>query len=102
MKIENLDVNSSNLSCDRLVPFTNETTVDLQNSINNCLSDKGLYSDIVCPHCGAKHFTIGLSFCTAVYYPPVYKDGVNMNLGQNTVTTNYQCLNCNKFWTEES
>jgi hypothetical protein len=33
---------------------------------------------------------------TCVYYPPIYKDGVNINPDRNTCTTHCTCLNCGK------
>jgi hypothetical protein len=34
--------------------------------------------------------------CTAVYYPPVYQNGVNINPDRNVSTTHCICLNCGK------
>ena len=66
---------------------------------------------IKCPHCGASHYSEGPSMCTAVYYPPIWKDGVNTNPDMNTTTTEAHCCEChydfvikeqgNKRWTEE-
>ena len=50
----------------------------------------------VCPHCGQSYFTMGLTFTTATYYAPVYKDGVNINPDRNITTTEYMCCNCGK------
>jgi hypothetical protein len=36
-----------------------------------------------------------MSTCTAVYYPPVWKDGVNINPDRNTTTTKAHCYECN-------
>ena len=51
-------------------------------------------SDIKCPYCGESYYTIKESLSTCVYYPPVIKDGVNINPDRNTSTTRCRCLNC--------
>ena len=66
---------------------------------------------IKCPHCGASHYSEGPSMRTAVYYPPVWKDGVNINPDRNVTTTEAHCYECNydfiiklcgeEVWTEE-
>lgn len=53
-------------------------------------------SDIKCPHCGVSYYTIEESLSTCVYYPPIIKDGVNINPDRNKTTTRYRCLNCQK------
>lgn len=49
-----------------------------------------------CPHCGESYYIELYSECTAVYYPPIYKDGVNINPDKNKSTTHYKCMNCRK------
>lgn len=49
-----------------------------------------------CPHCGESYYMENYSTCTAVYYPPIYKDGVNINPDRNTTTTHCTCMNCGK------
>lgn len=56
-------------------------------------------SDIKCPHCGESYYTIKESLSTCVYYPPIIKDGVNINPDRNTITTCCECLNCHKEFT---
>ena len=66
---------------------------------------------IICPHCGASHYSESYSSCTAVYYPPIWKNGVNVNPDMNITTTRAHCYECNydfiikyqngKVWTEE-
>lgn len=51
---------------------------------------------IRCPHCSESYYIENYSECTAVYYPPIYKDGVNINPDRNTTTTHYTCMNCGK------
>ena len=66
---------------------------------------------IKCPHCGASHYSTGSCMRTAVYYPPIWKDGVNTNPDMNITTTEAHCCECHydfkikeqydKIWTEE-
>jgi hypothetical protein len=39
------------------------------------------------------------STTTAMYYPPIYKDGVNINPNRNITTHTCQCMACNKEFT---
>ena len=50
---------------------------------------------VKCPTCGASYYMERYSVSTAMYYPPVYKDGVNINPDRNITTTVCQCINCN-------
>lgn len=50
----------------------------------------------LCPHCGESYYRELQSISTAKYYPPIYKDGVNINPDRNTTTTECECLNCGK------
>ena len=49
---------------------------------------------IRCPQCGATYYKERYSVCTAMYYPPIYKDGMNINPDGNITTTICLCLNC--------
>ena len=49
-----------------------------------------------CPHCGKSYYRENYSTTTAMYCPPIYKDGININQNRNTTTTHCTCLNCNK------
>ena len=51
---------------------------------------------IRCPHCGESYYMENHSMSTAVYYAPIYKDGVNINPDRNTTTTYCTCMNCRK------
>lgn len=51
-------------------------------------------SKIVCPNCGESYYTEKYSTRTAVYYPAVWKDGVNQNPDGNVTTTYCECINC--------
>lgn len=52
--------------------------------------------NITCPHCGVSHYMELYSTSTAMYYPPTYKDGVNINPDMNKAITHCECLNCGK------
>lgn len=52
-----------------------------------------------CPHCGESYYQENYTTITAVYYPPIYKDGVNINPDRNQSTTYCTCLNCGKNFT---
>lgn len=57
---------------------------------------------IVCPYCEKSYFQQGATMTTAVYYPPVWKDGVNINPDRNVSTTTCYCLECgNRFYVQE-
>ena len=49
-----------------------------------------------CPYCNESYYEEGVTTVTAVYYIPIYKDGVNINPDRNARTTNCHCLNCGK------
>lgn len=51
---------------------------------------------IKCPHCGESYYMEHYSTTTAVYYPPIWKNGVNVNPDRNTTTTYCTCMNCHK------
>lgn len=51
---------------------------------------------IRCPHCGESYYMEKYSACTAMYFPPIYKDGVNINPDKNITTTHCTCMNCKK------
>ena len=88
------------LTCDRLTPFTNETTCELSvdHLMNMAEGGKGIYDSIKCPKCGAKYFTVGPSVSTLAYYPPIIKDGVNINPDRNKAVTTYTCCECGHRW----
>lgn len=92
---------SINISCDRLTPLSNETTCELTvEHLLNIIEGDSLYAGIECPKCGAKHFEVGPSNCTAVYYPTIIKDGVSINPERNSYTTSYTCCECGHRWEE--
>lgn len=54
---------------------------------------------VKCPHCGASYYQELYATVTAVYYPPIYKNGVNINPDQNAAITYCRCLECGKDFT---
>lgn len=67
-------------------------------SIANPLS-KGLFDDIQCPYCGAKHFRLGATMTAAIHIPTVIKDGKVVPHGNAPRTTQCTCLECDKNFT---
>lgn len=67
--------------------------------IDNMVDLKPLRGNAKCPHCGESYYIEKYSTSTAVYCPPIYKDGVNINPDTNTSTTYCECLNCHKGFT---
>ena len=55
-------------------------------------------SDIKCNKCGASYFIELYNTTTAVYYPPIYKNGVNINPDKNITTTVCRCCECNNIF----
>lgn len=53
-----------------------------------------MFENIVCPNCGVSYFQEGATMTTAVYYPPIWKDGININPDRNVSTTECKCINC--------
>lgn len=49
-----------------------------------------------CPHCGESYYMENHSRSTAMYFPPIYKNGVNINPDRNITTTYCTCMNCGK------
>lgn len=97
-----LDITDSlaTISCDRITPFTNETTCELNvdHLMNMVEGAGGIYNNIKCPKCGAKYFEVGSSYCTLVNYPTIIKDGVNINPNRNKSVTTYTCCECGHRW----
>lgn len=49
---------------------------------------------IKCPKCGESYFQEKYTVATALYCPPVWKNGVQINTDRNYYTTTCQCLVC--------
>lgn len=54
---------------------------------------------IKCPYCHASYYIDNYQTVTAMYYPPIYKDGININPDGNVFTHNCTCCNCGKNFT---
>jgi len=52
--------------------------------------------NIRCPYCNKSYYKEGLSTATAMYFQPIYKDGININPDKNIHTVECKCLNCGK------
>lgn len=69
---------------------------DFAHTTINAVNDIDVKINYLCPHCGESYYMENYSTTTAVYYPPIYKDGVNINPDRNTTTTHCTCMNCGK------
>ena len=76
---------------------TAEKNIYLTPTANNCVVKP--FQNVRCPHCGENYYQENYTTTTAVYYPPIYKDGVNINPDRNQSTTFCTCLNCGKEFT---
>ena len=54
---------------------------------------------IRCPYCNESYYREGVTMSTASYYPPIIKNGVNINPDRNIHSTYCKCLNCGKSFT---
>lgn len=99
-EIPNLS-NKPFISISKLVKNSEEITIFSLKEYNNVnakvvsIELQELHSSIIkCPKCGESYYTVMHGMTTAAYYPPVYKDGVNINPDRNKSTTHYRCCNC--------
>lgn len=60
--------------------------------------DFKLYKEIKCPNCGKSYYQISGEIRTCCYYPPIIKDGININPDRNISTVTCRCLECNKYF----
>ena len=88
------------ITCDRLTPLSNEVSHNLQKSMEFEADQFSVYSGIKCPDCNSTHFMVGHSYCTLVNYPPIIKDGININPDRNKSVTTYTCFECGHTWEE--
>ncbi len=72
--------------------------LDCKTSTCECVNTvyKQPKGEQVCPHCGDSYYMENYGITTAVYYPPIYKDGVNINPDRNKTSVNCTCMNCHK------
>lgn len=54
---------------------------------------------IRCPQCKQSYYVEKFTASTAVYYPPVYKNGVNINPDKNITAHYCRCCNCGNEFT---
>lgn len=100
VSIEDLQ-NPVDITCDTITHLQNEHALNGVTS-GEVVSDafyvklSPLIDNVKCPHCGASYYTELYSTSTVVYYPPIYKDGVNINPDMNQTTRHCRCLACNK------
>lgn len=58
--------------------------------------------DVKCPKCGESYYMVNYSTRTAAYYPPIFKDGVNVNPDGNIETMVCYCLHCHHEFTYQT
>lgn len=114
----------TDITCDTLIPRNNEHTLNemvwtesenisdafyiktaderLAEVLDNMIAElePNPLTDKRCPHCGESYYSPEGAYTTALYCPPIYKNGVNINKMKNTVTEHYHCYACGKDWTE--
>lgn len=49
---------------------------------------------IKCPKCGESYYTELYITTTTAYYPPIYKNGININPDRNKSIRHCECCNC--------
>ena len=73
----------------------NKCTLELRTSIaDGATYDPDTSLSPRCPQCGESYYMENFCTTTAVYFPPVYKDGVNINPDRNITTAHCTCMNC--------
>ena len=73
-----------------------DCTLDLRTVACECENTVSKEDLNRCPHCGESYYKENYSTSTCVYYPPIYKDGININPDRNVNTTYCTCMNCGK------
>ena len=58
--------------------------------------------NIRCPNCDASYYIEHFATTTTMYYPPVYKDGVNVNPDGNITTITCTCNACGHDFTYQT
>jgi len=85
------------ISSDEYRPMRNlDLHIDKVESINCVYHPVEKLHSAKCPHCEESYYMENYSMTTAMYFPPIYKDGVNINPDRNTTTTHCTCMNCGK------
>lgn len=93
MKVKDNQFGTITVADDSLIAFDDGKTV-LKNTTTTLGNVSSLTDGIKCPHCGASYYAEIYHSSTAVYYQPIWKDGVNINPDRNKLTTHCKCLNC--------
>lgn len=88
------EINVKRIRCCIYLERGNEDTFSDINPLS-----KGLYDDIACPYCGAKHFAVGYMMTTAMYCPTIIKDGKDVTVNRNHSTTHCTCCECHREFT---
>lgn len=57
-----------------------------------------LKSSVKCPKCGESYYQELYSSSTCMYFPPIYKNGVNINPDRNKIATHCKCINCGEYF----
>jgi hypothetical protein len=68
----------------------------LENTASICTLQMNTFNSQCCPYCGESYYMENNSMSTCVYYPPIFKNGVNINPDRNTTTVNCTCMACGK------
>lgn len=88
---EAFGVEGNRLYVDGCTSYQNEEEKNLIKKII------GIKPEIIrCPYCHESHYIELNSDITSVYYPPIYKDGININPDNNMEVTYYRCLGCHQ------
>lgn len=49
---------------------------------------------VECPHCGVSHYIVENRISTQAYYPPIIKNGFNINPDRNKTLFVCRCMKC--------
>jgi hypothetical protein len=80
----------------KLDDMINNCALDLKVTTCECVNPVAKDTLTRCPHCGESYYRENYMTSTCVYYPPIYKDGVNINPDRNAHTAHCTCMNCGK------
>ena len=80
----------------KLDDMITDCTLDLKVTTCECVNAVDTLIKHLCPHCGESYYMENYTTSTCVYYPPIYKDGVNINPDRNAHTIHCTCMNCGK------
>lgn len=89
MCISSNEYNYNGRNLDLNINDINGVTCKVTNAVD-------LQINYLCPHCGESYYMENYSTRTCMYFPPIYKDGVNINPDKNTTTVHCTCMNCGK------